>query len=96
MCHHVANSVTISDSSLSSVGSARVQVNLLVVPVLHGWTRALRIINYFLTIPKKVKHRAHLIPDKNSQICETIGTKWEVRTNESDAEKYCLGMKHRI
>ena len=59
MCQHVANSVNISDSSLSSLGSARVQVNLLVDPVLHGWTRALRIINYLLTVPKKVKHRAY-------------------------------------
>ena len=44
--HNITDSVRISDSSLSSVGSARVQVNLLVDPVLHGWTRALRIINY--------------------------------------------------
>ena len=34
--HHITDFVKISDSSLSSVGSARVQVNLLVDPVLHG------------------------------------------------------------
>ena len=49
--HHSTDSVKIPNSS-SSVGSARVQVNLLVDPVLHGWTRALRIINYLLAIPK--------------------------------------------
>ena len=41
-------------------------------PVLHGWTRTLRIINYLPTVPKKVKHKAHLISDENCQICETI------------------------
>ena len=96
MSQHVANSVNVSDSSLSSIGSARVQVNLLVDPVLHGWTRALRIINYLLTIPKKVKHRAHLIPDENCQICETIETKWEVRTNESNAEKYLFRYETQV
>ena len=67
--HHITDFVKISDSSLSSVGSARVQVNLLVDRVLHGWTRALRIINYLLAVPKKVKHRTHLIPDENCQVC---------------------------
>ena len=37
-------------------------------PVLHGWTRTLRIINYLPTVPKKVKHKAHLISDENCQI----------------------------
>ena len=64
------------------------QVNLQVDPVLHGWTRTLRIINYLLTLPKKIKHKYHLISDKNCQICETIKNGWELRTNEQDAEKY--------
>ena len=94
--HHVTDSVRISDSSLSSVGSARVQVNLLVDPVLHGWTRALRIINYLLAVPKKVKHRTHLIPDENCQVCENVRTRWEVRTNESDAEKYLFRYETQV
>ena len=45
----VENSIHLTNSLGSCVGSARVQVNLLVDPVLHGWTRALRIINYLLS-----------------------------------------------
>ena len=42
-------------NSISSLvaGSARVQVNLEVDPVLHGWTKTLRLINYLLALPKK-------------------------------------------
>ena len=41
------NSVHLSISVLSlAAGSARVQVNLEIYPVLHGWTKALRLINY--------------------------------------------------
>ena len=35
---------------LADVGSARVQVNLLVDPVLHGWIKTLRIANYLLAL----------------------------------------------
>ena len=38
---HHSNSI----SSLAA-GLARVQVNLEVDPVLHGWTKTLRLINY--------------------------------------------------
>ena len=97
ICQDGANTVNVSDSSASSIGSVRVQFNLLVDPVLHGWTRALSIINYLLTVPNKVKHRAHLIPDKNCQICRTIETGWEVRTNESNAQRNTfLGIKLRL
>ena len=96
ICQDGANTVNVSDSSASSIGSVRVQFNLLVDPVLHGWTRALRIINYLLTVPNKVKHRAHLIPDKNCQICRTIETGWEVRTNESNAEKYLFRYETQV
>ena len=53
---------------LAAVGSARVQVNLLVDPVLHGWTKTLRIINYLLALPKKLKHRFHLIQECRQQV----------------------------
>ena len=96
ICQDGANTVNVSDSSASSVGSARVQFNLLVDPVLHGWTRALRVINYLLTVPKKVKHRAHLIPDKNCHIFMTMETGWEVRTNESNAEKYLFRYETQV
>ena len=46
-------------------GSARVQINLLVDLVMHGWTKTLRIINYLLAVPKLLKHKLHLIPDKD-------------------------------
>ena len=35
-----------------AASSARVQVNLLVDPVLHGWTKTLRVINYLSAAPK--------------------------------------------
>ena len=38
---HYANSI-----SSRAAGSARVQVNLEVDPVSHGWTNTLRLINY--------------------------------------------------
>ena len=41
------NSINFSNSISSlAAGSARVQVNLVVVPVLHGWTKMLRLINF--------------------------------------------------
>ena len=39
------SSVHISNFSLAS-GLARVQVNMLVDPVLYRWTKTLRLINY--------------------------------------------------
>ena len=84
---NIEASIYLGNSLGSSVGSARVQVNLLVDPVLHGWTRSLRIINYLLAVPKKVKHKSHLIPDDGCQICETTKTKGEFRTDELNAEK---------
>ena len=29
-------------------------------PVLHGWVKALRLINYLLALPKIAKHKIHL------------------------------------
>ena len=46
------NLMEVSDFPLSNASLARVQVNLLVDPVLHGWPRALRIINYLLAVPE--------------------------------------------
>ena len=46
------DSVHLSESVGPGAGAARVQVNLLVDPVLFGWTRTLRIINYLLALPK--------------------------------------------
>ena len=43
---------------------------LVVDPVLHGWTKTLQLINYLLALPKRLKHKLHLILDKNCQICE--------------------------
>ena len=40
-----------SSSNFSlAAGSARVQVNLLVDPVLHGWIKTLRMPNYLLAL----------------------------------------------
>ena len=49
------DSIHLTNSLGSHVGSAMVMVNLLVDPVLHVWTRALRIINYLLSVPKVIK-----------------------------------------
>ena len=38
-------------------------------PVMHGWTKTLRIINYLLAVPKLLKHKLHLIPDKDCAVC---------------------------
>ena len=34
--------------------------------------------------------------DKNCQICRTIETGWEVRTNESNAEKYLIRYETQV
>ena len=71
-------------------------MNLLVDPVLHGWTRSLRIINYLLAVPKKVKHKSHLILDASCQICETTKTRGEFRTDELNAEKYLFRYETQV
>ena len=71
-------------------------MNLLVDPVLHGWTRSLRIINYLLAVPKKVKHKSHLIPDASCQICETTKPRGEFRTDELNAEKYLFRYETQV
>ena len=82
------NSVYHSNSLSSfAAGSARVQVNLEVDPVLHGWTKALRLINYLLVLPKRLKHKLHLVPDQNCQICEVGDMKWDPTVIEQDAER---------
>ena len=76
-------SVHFYDSIFSlAVGLARVWVNLEVDPVLHGWVKALRLINYLLASPKKLKHRYHLVPDKDCQICEVGETEWDPTVHE--------------
>ena len=59
-----------------AAGSAGVQVNLEIDPVLHGWVKTLRLVNYLLALPRTLKHRKHLIPDKDSRICELGESKW--------------------
>ena len=77
-------------------GLARVQVNLLVDPVLHGWTKTLRIVNYLLALPKRLKHRLHLIPDKNCVICEAGDNPWNPTENEKEVEKSLFRYKTRV
>ena len=82
------SSVHLSNSVLFlAAGLARVQVNLLVDPVLHGWTKTLRLINYLLALPKRLKHKLHLIPDKKCQICDAGDNKWDLTVIEQNAEK---------
>ena len=81
-------------SSLAA-GLARVHVNLEVDPVLHGWTKTLRLINYLLALPK-LKHKLHLIPDKNYQICEARDMKWDPTVLKENAEKSFFGYETRV
>ena len=81
---------------LATVALARVQVNLLVNPVLHGWVKTLRIINYFLALPKKLKHRFHLNPDKKCSICQTGDYPWNPTENEKVAEKCLFRYETRV
>ena len=90
-----ADQVANSAFSLAA-GLARVQVNLLVDPVLHGWTKTLRIVNYLLALPKRLKHRLHLIPDKNCVICEAGDNPWNPTENEKEVEKSLFRYKTRV
>ena len=77
-------------------GSARVQVNLLADPVLHGWTKTLRIINYLLALPKQLKPKRHLIPDKNCLVCELGDNPWNPTRSEKVAEKSLFRYETRV
>ena len=91
------NSVHFSNflSSLAA-GLARVQVNLVVDPVLHGWTKTFRLINYLLALPKGLKHKLHLIPDKNCQICQAGDLKWDPTVLKEIAEKSLFRYETRV
>ena len=43
-----------------------------------------------------MKHKSHLIPEDGCQICETIKTKWEFRTDELNAEKYLFRYETQV
>ena len=81
--------LVISSDSISSfaAGLANVQVNLVVDPVLNGWTKTLRLINYVLALPKRLKHKLHLVPDQNCQICEVGDMKRDLTVLQEDVEK---------
>ena len=52
-----------------------------------GWTKALRLINYLLALPKRLKHKLHLVPYQNCWICEVGDMKWNLTVLEEDAER---------
>ena len=93
--HNLRKILLIFSNSISSLafGSARVQVD---VPLLHGWTKSLRLINYLLALPKGLKHKLHLIPDKNSQICQAGDMRWDPTVLEENAEKYLFRYETRV
>ena len=91
------SSVHLSNSVFSlAAGLARVQVNLLVDPVLHGWSKNLRLINYLLDLPKRLKHKLHLIPEKNCQICDAGDNQWDPTVIQKDAEKSLFWYETRV
>ena len=94
-CEDDSDQVLNSAFSLAA-GSARVHVNLLVDPVLHGWTRTLRVINYLLALPKQLKQRLHLVPDKNCVICEAGDSPWNPTESEKEAEKSLFRYETRV
>ena len=69
---------------------------MLVDPVLHGWTKTLRIINYLLALPKQLKHRLHIIPDKNCIICEGGDNPWNPTESEKEVEKSLFRYETRV
>ena len=77
-------------------GSARVQVNLEVDPVFHGWTKTLRLKNYLLALPKKLKHKLPLIPKQNCQMCKVGDMKWDPTVLKEDAEKSLFRFKTKV
>ena len=72
------------------------QVNLLVDPVMHGWTKTLRIINYLLAVPKLLKQKLHLIPDNNCSVCEAGDNPWNPTESEKEAEKSMFRYESRV
>ena len=97
LSQHKDSSVYVSNSAFSlATGSARAEVNLPVDPVLHGWTKTLRVINYMLALPKQLKHKLHLVLDKNCLIYEARDNPWNPTESEKEVEKSLFRYKTRV
>ena len=91
------NSVHLSNSVFSlAVGLARVQVNLEIDPVLHGWAKALRLINYLLALPKIAEHKTYLVSAQNCQICEVGESRLDPTVHEEEVEKAGFRYETRV
>ena len=77
-------------------GSARVQVNLEVDSVLHGWTKALSLMNYLLDLSKIVKHKYHLVLDQDCQTCGDGENKWDPIVHKEDMKKALVKYETRV
>ena len=97
LSQHEDSSVHVSNSALSlAAGLARVQVNLPVDPVLHGWTKTLRVIHHLLALPKRLKHKLYLVPDKNCLISEARDNPWNPTESEKEVEKSLFRYETRV
>ena len=56
----------------------------------------MRIINYLLALPKRLKQRSHLIPDKSCIICKVGEKLWKPTGNEKEAENASFKYETRV
>ena len=56
----------------------------------------MRLINYLLALPKGLKHKLYLIPDKNCQICQAGDMKWDPTVLGENAEKSLFRYETRM
>ena len=63
---------------------------------MHGWTKTLRIINYLQAVPKLLKHKLQLIPDKDCAVCEAGDNPWNPTESEKEAEKYMFRNETKV
>ena len=55
-----------------------------------------RVINYLPALPKRLKHKLHLILDKKCLICEAGDTPWNPTESEKEGEKSLFRYETRI
>ena len=56
----------------------------------------MRIINYLLAVPKLLKHKLHLIPDKDCAVCKAGENPCNPTESEKEAEKYMFRNETKV
>ena len=53
-------------------------------------------MNYLLALPKRLKHKLHLIPEKSCVLCQAGDNPWTPTENEKEGEKSLFRYETRV